>query len=480
MRVGNPLLIVLCAVALLAAACADPVVPTVTAPEPPTAVPEPTPTATPVTVDQPTPTPAPFEGEPGLTATEIRIGVVFDVGAGDVADQMSASAAQAVEAWAASINEAGGLAGGRTIIVERLPTSPLLVDHAEVIDLACNRDLFALVGSSALFDGAGIERLEASDCRLPDFPATVSSVERLESAVTTVSNPIRGDVYSAGWARHYTTTAPDAVTNAAMMSLDVPVSVISGSRMIEAAAFQGFEFTFSAEVPFTTDFTAEAAELAEAAPDALIWPSDGGRLITLLNELDAAEVDIPIIDCGQACYSRAWVDAAGSLGNGVSVWLPTQPLEEADVSAELPRYLFFLGNTHRGAVPTSVGVSAWASALLFEEAVRLAVMEDTPEYDPTVLTRSTVLRSVGTITVWNARELHGDSNPAAGVPSSCFVLMTLVNGTWERTFPERRGEFDCAAENLVPLTITTSFGAPDPTATPVETPDDDEGDGEDE
>jgi hypothetical protein len=257
--------------------------------------------------------------------------------------------------------------------------------------------------------------------------------------------------------------APDAVLAAATLLVDIPVSIIGGDRMIEAATLQGFDFAYRAEVPFTTDFTEEALDIADAAPQALIWPGDGGRLITLLTELDAAGVEIPLIDCGQACYSRTWVDEAGALGEGVSVWLPTQPIEESDVSGELPRYLFFLGSTHPGAIPTSTGVSAWASALLFEEAVRRAVAEDTADYDPASLTRATLFSAVRSISSWDARGLHGESNPAAGVPSGCFVLMTLTDGVWQRTFPERRGAFDCAEENLVSLTITSSFGTPDPT-----------------
>lgn len=464
---------VLLSAALVCAACADPVVPTVAAPATPTPVPEPTPTSEPTIADQPTPTPAPFEAEPGITADELRIGVIIDVGAGEVADQMSASAADAVQAWAEAVNESGGLAG-RQVVVERIPTSPVLADHAEAIDVACNRDIFALVGSSALIDGDGLDRLAAADCALPDFPATVSSVERLESAVTFVSNPINGDVAAAGWARYYAENSPEAAANAGTMLLDVPVAIIGGSRTIEAATAQGFTFSFQPEVPFTTDFVAEAETLAAAAPGLLTWLSDGGRLIALLQQLEAIEADVPTVDCAQACYSRAWVEAAGPLGDGVSVWLPTTPLEEADVNSELTRYLFFLGSTVPGSVPTSVGVNAWASALLFEEAVRTAVGEDTADYDPASLTRQLVLDAAGGITVWDARGLHGPANPAEGVPSSCFVLLTLVNGAWERTFPERRGEFDCAAENLVRLTITTSLGEQAPVEEDPE-PEPDEG-----
>lgn len=473
------LLILLCAAATLAAACKTPVVPEVAAPATPTPVPVPTATPAPVEPDAPTPTPAPFEAEPGLTAEEIRIGVIYDVGGGPIADELAESAPQAIEAWADDINRRESGLAGRTIVVERIPTSPLLADHAEAIDLACGRDLFALVGSTALFDNEGIDQLESPDCGLPDFPSVVSSFERLRSSVTTVSNPITANTWSAGWARYYVEAAPEATANAATMLLDLPVTVVTGSRMIEAATAQGFEFVYGPQVAFDTDYVEEVGELADIEPGLLAWPSDAGRLLSVLRELDAQAVDIPIVNCGQSCYSRSWVETAGVLGDGVSVWLATHPLEEGDLSTELNRYIFFLGGAHPGAAPTATGVNAWASALLFEEAVRIAVGEDTPDYDPASLTRAGVLGAARNITSWDARGLHGVANPAERIPSSCFVLMTLTDGVWERTFPERRGEFDCAPENLVNLTITAGSGegSDGPAPTPDEAPADEVEDG---
>ncbi|MGI9623566.1 MAG: ABC transporter substrate-binding protein [Acidimicrobiales bacterium] len=453
-------------VGLLVVACATPEIPVVTAPATQTPIPVPTATPVPTVADQPTPTPAPSEGEPGLSADEIRIGVIFDAGVDPVSDQVSASAAEAVEAWAASINvEAGGLAG-RAVVVERIPTSPLLADHAEAIDLACNRDLFALVGSTALFDDLGLEQLQSSGCALPDFPSTVTTPQRLESSVTTVSNPITSDTYLAGWARYYADSRAQAAARSATMLLEFPASVVSGERLIEAAEAQGLEFVYRPQVAFDTDFVAEVEELAATRSRLLAWPNDGGRMIDLLAELDAQGVVLNTIDCAQACYSRSWVQAAGELGNGVAVWLPTRPLEEADLSPELTRYLFWLGTANLASEATSVGVSAWASALLFQEAVNLAVGVDTADYDPATLTRAGVVRAASTIDEWDARGLHGVSNPAAGTPSPCFVLMTLNDGAWDRTFPQRRGKFNCAPENLVPLTITTQLGSEDPVPTP--------------
>ena len=463
--VARRVLLFLVPFAVLAAACSEPVIPEVQPPATTTPVPEPTATPAPTVANQPTPTPAPFEDEPGLTADEIRIGVIIDISGDPVSDQMSISAAQAVEAWAADRNSSNQLSG-REIVVERIETNPLIGDHAEAINIACNRDFFALVGSTALFDGDGLAQLESPACGLPDFPATVNSIERLESSVTTVSNPVTSDLWNAGWARYFAETNPDEAAAAATMLLEFPVTLVNGERMIEAAEVQGYEFVHRPQIAFDTDFVAEAAALGESEAQLLTWPSDGARLITLLEQLDEQDVDIPIIDCGQACYSQAWVDAAGAAGDGVSVWLPYVPIEEQDTSFELGRYRFLLGVHEPSAVPTSAGIAAWAAALLFQEAVDLAIGTNTAGYDPNRLTRRRVLDAASSIVTWDAGGLHGASNPAGGVPSACFVLMTLEDGVWQRTFPERRGELDCAGENLVNLTLTATLGSEEPTPTP--------------
>ncbi|MFV2039705.1 MAG: hypothetical protein ACC660_05640, partial [Acidimicrobiales bacterium] len=229
-------------VALLAAACAEPVIPLVAPPATPTPVPQPTATPAPTVENVPTPTPAPFESEPGLTADTMRVGVIFDVGAGAVADQLSRSAVEAVGAWAAAINRDGGLAG-RNVEVIPIETNPLLADHAQAIDFACNSGLFALIGSTALFDAEGLEQLESANCRLPDFPSVVSTTERLQASVTTVSNPITSNLWQAGWARYFVDSQPDAAAAAAMMLLDFglesDVSIINGERTIGAATAPG-------------------------------------------------------------------------------------------------------------------------------------------------------------------------------------------------------------------------------------------------
>ena len=83
-----------------------------------------------------------------------------------------------------------------------------------------------------------------------------------------------------------------------------------------------------------------------------------------------------------------------------------------------------------------------------------------------------------TLTEWDAFGLHGPADPAGGTPAPCVVMLTLNEGAWDRTFPERRGEFDCDPANVVELVATADgFVAPTPTPTPAPEAAD-EGDGE--
>ena len=188
---------------------------------------------------------------------------------------------------------------------------------------------------------------------------------------------------------------------------------------------------------------------------------------SLLAAFEEAGTRPQLIDCGMWCYSDAWVAAACDSGDGVSTWLPTLPLEESDIVPELTRYLFWRGSVATdGSEPSGIGVLAWASALLFEEAVNRSIDLDTSDYDPDNLTRERVIAATSEITEWNARGLHGTANPAEGIPSACIVVLTLDNGVWERSFPKRRGELNCAASNLVELSITQGLSEEDETLAP--------------
>jgi len=447
-NIYRPVFLVLLALSLIvASACSDPVFPTVS--PPPTVTPV-APTPTPVDTTSPEPVQE-VSTEPGLTSDVMRIAVIADGENSSINDGESESVWQAVEAWATAVNQTSKLAG-RMVVVERIDSA--VSRHAEAIEQVCTGDYFALIGSSSINDSEGLSLLSSPECSLPDFPAFIYSAQRLNSEITFVSNPAYSQVTNAGWAAYFSRENPDAVERAATLFPELSPLVLGGNQTIEAATATGYRFIYSPIYDFETDFLLEAESLIESDARSLTWRNSGNQLLLFLEAINRIDPDFAFdfIDCGQNCYSPRWVSSAGDFGEGVSVWLPYLPIEEAELSDELLRYLFYLLSTHGSAgVTSAAGVAAWSAGLLFEEAVSRAVGLDSAAYDPDSLTREAVIEAAKTINFWDANGLHGVSNPSEGIPSPCYVIVTLQEGVWKRSYPSRPGELDCEDSNLVTL-----------------------------
>ncbi|MBT95702.1 MAG: hypothetical protein CL431_07030 [Acidimicrobiaceae bacterium] len=437
---------------LLLSSCSDPVIPLVESP-PETAFLEPQPSS--IANDD-------VDGlvqeiESGLTDESIRIAVIADGPNEYLNDSEGLSVWQSVEAWAESVNRSTKLAG-REVIVDRIDAATFR--HVEAIDTAFQGNYFAIVGSFAVNDSDGLDLLQSPDCLLPDFPASTFSLRRLYSGQTFQSNPVAGVTSNAGWASYFAQDSPSASQNASILLPELPSIVLAGERLLESATAQGLEFSYSPIYEIESDFESEAEALLRSSSESLIWATSGGELLRFLETLQRINPDktFDFISCGQRCYNPDWVLSAGLRGQGVSVWLPHLPIEEAELNDELLRYLFFMNVAHGSdSKPTAAGIAAWSAALLFEEAVSRSVGANSASYKPDNLSQESVIVAAESITFWDARGLHGISNPADAIPSSCFVIMTLDDGLWEREFPRRPGELSCEENNLVELKATTNL-----------------------
>ena len=465
MKPGVRLMAVAFAAALLAAACTEPDT-TATGPAAtsttstiPSTTTTTAPPATTSTTSGPTPattttTEPPAASEPGLTDDTIRVAVVADVATGEVADELFISSWQAVEAWAQSVNDAGGLAG-RDVEVEFVDTA--LFGHADAMAQVCNGDIFALVGSRALFDSDGLDILTAEDCSLPDFVAGASTPERQASETTFVSNPLTGDVVLVGADRYLAEQRPVAARRASTLFIDLEPVIIATERRVESSSAVGFEYIYGPTVAFDEDYGPHAQAMVDAGVRSIIWEADGQRLGELLGAIEPLDDDIRLVECGASCYSPTFLDEFGEVADGVSVVLTTAPFEEAPRNPELREYLNWLATTQPDAVADAEGVNAWAAGRLFEAAVNAAVGGGTDDYDPGLLTREAVVAAAEGITFWTARGLHGLANPGERMPSPCFLIVTLVDGVWERTHPREKGTFDCDPGNLFELVETVDL-----------------------
>ncbi len=401
------------------------------------------------------PEPPPSGAEvPGLTAETLRVAVIADVETGGVADGRSRSVQTAVQAWAAAVNAAGGLAG-RTVEVVALDAG--LFGHEAVLAEACAGDVFALVGSDALLDDEGVELLADPTCGLVDFPARVHSPRRAASPRTFQAAPVSNEVVNVGALRWVAERQPVRIRSTATFFVDLPVTVIAAERTAEAARGMGFEVVYDPSVAITESLDPYVADMAAGGVHHVLWDGDTHRLLDLLASLDAAGLSVGV-NCATACDSALFLTAAGDMADGVLIWSSYLPLREEVYSPELAAYRQWLGVVDPDATPDLQGVAAWSAGRLFEEAVRRAIGAGTPEEDPGLLSPSGVVTAAAGIVNWHGHGLHGPSNPGTGEPTPCGVVMGASGGNLFRFHPVVPGTFDCSPENLFVLEATAQLG----------------------
>jgi hypothetical protein len=133
----------------------------------------------------------PGASEVGVTADELRIGVIADV-ENPLSPGLFKGAIDAVQGFADYVNDNGGLAG-RTMVVDFLDSHLSADDARNAIIRACQED-FAIIGTSALFlnnvddlvacpDQAGVAT------GLPDIPGVATELVQACSPVSYPINP---------------------------------------------------------------------------------------------------------------------------------------------------------------------------------------------------------------------------------------------------------------------------------------------------
>lgn len=461
-----------------------------------------TPTPTPPGLDVVVPEPSASPIRSGVSDEVIRVGVIADISDGNAASGGSEAAWLAMRAWAHAVNSTGGL-GGRDVEVVLFDAN--VFDHRAAVQEACGSDIFALVGSYAHFDGDGVDLLNDESCLLPDFPAAALSPARRASSVTFVSNPTSNTVWQAGPAQHLSERFPAAAGAVGTVVLDLPVAFYRAQRDIEASTKRGFNFVFEATADvIDEDYDALFSAMVEAGVLGITWSADSGRLMELLEaraslfaqlpifefgqseedsvaapEGDPAEAgqEVPVVEgqeqpqgeeaveegpsdgptfvlCSADCYTQSWAAEVSEMGSDLWVSIEMLPFEEPGENVELVRYVLFLREeVDEEAEVDLIGLSSWASALLFEEAVNRAMFTSGGG-----LTRELVIDAARTITEWDGRGLHGPTNPAEGIPSPCFMLVSPTPSGWIRRHPPTAGTMDCDPDNLVELVETATLG----------------------
>jgi ABC-type branched-subunit amino acid transport system substrate-binding protein len=397
--------------------------------------------------------------EVGVTESEITIEVMADTGS-QLSPGFGQGSVDAIKAFADYINANGGV-GCRQLVVRTWDSrfDPLEAKNGQID--ACTSAL-ALVGSYAVLnpDPSAMEGCldqAGTATGLPNIAAlSVDGNENCSPMSLGVNSrpepcPLVPDTEREftrmiGPAQYLVEQNPD-LRGVYLANGDLPSTKLSA--VPEIMALEAVGITWDAKfVQSARD--EQSAYIPRVEPlkrgSNLVWhgPADYA-LVAWMKEAIAQGVDMSTITwaCGVACYTSNLIGQGGEAVEGLYVWIPFLPFEEADTNEALNAYVTSVAD---GKIDYN-GMQSWQAAIAFQQVVNQIVKDQ----GPNAITRANLLAGLDALDDFTADGIVGARGMAD--PNPCFVLVQVREGAFERVYPEERGTLDCEPENLGKVTV---------------------------
>jgi len=387
----------------------------------------------------------------GITPSEIRIGVIADTGS-SLAPGLFQGAVDAVQAWAAYMNEKEGGLAGRKVVVDVYDSALDANKSRNAMIEACQKD-FALVGTSALFvnnvdDLVGCKDIKGAATGLPDFSVLNTEVVHQCSPVTHGINPPTLDCATKDQSPQ-TYRGPLGATNYylkkygknALHGLFLYPSDLKSAKNSQVPAFTaqqqaGIKQDATFDVSGRAQQSAYTPFVQTLKDNQSTYARHGGNdagVIALMKEAKLQGVNtVKVWDCSLQCYDKDILAAPET--EGLYVWTAFLPFEEAKTNKMLQNYLKYMGDKADG-----FGAQAWSSGILLRDVVNEVVKAN----GNNGLTRADTLKTVIAKKEFNADGMIGTMNPGDKIPSGCYVLSQVKSGKYVRVWPKKPGTFEC-------------------------------------
>jgi len=355
----------------------------------------------------------------GVTADTITLGNVSTL-SGPVPG-LFAGAVYGTQAAIAYQNSLGGVFGRKLKLVVGDDQFDTGQNRAQTTDLAGR--VLGFVGGFSLYDDAGADLLQKNG--VPDVQVPLSTGLQ-DSPVNFSVAPVRDGSPTGPWnwlkGRH-----PEAMKIGAIYS-DVPAAKKAFLDAQQAAQVAGYQFVYSRGIQATeTDFTADVVRMRSAGVNLVFNMADVKTDARLANNMAQQGLKALYVTFGPA-YDPAFLQLAGANAEGV-LNITTQAMflgEDAPYIPEIKTALAWLQKIKPGYHPDLYAAYGWGSARLFIKALQDAGPK---------ATRASVLAALRKIDSWNGFGMFPDVGPASKRPATCFIMITVHNGKFERADP---------------------------------------------
>jgi hypothetical protein len=370
----------------------------------------------------------------GVTASQIKVGVLSDVGF--TKDPQLITAANVFTSWC---NAAGGISG-RKLVADTHDTQLLQVVPA--VTSACGSD-FVLAGGSAALDGLATKtRLQ---CLLPDFDAQTVMPQNQNSGLQVY--PITQGHSYGPFAGYYQWLIkqkyPDSADHVGILAGQSTITQVDDEVAAETFKAVGGSVALNQYYPITgaSDWTPYAESLKTKGIKGLVFYGTPQQLAALELTLTNMNYKLDWIDANSNAYGAPFVQAAGkSLSfqhNYADIWA-VYPLEQAESNPATQQVIDLYGKYAPGQAPTLQALQAFSAWLIFAASAETCGSN---------LTRSCVYNAAVKQTAWTGGGLTAPVNLAQpDSPPKCFDIEQATPNGWQAaSFGANNGPYRCGA-----------------------------------
>jgi ABC-type branched-subunit amino acid transport system substrate-binding protein len=408
----------------------------------------------------------PIASDVGVTANEIRIGVVAD-NDNPFVPGIFKGAADAVVGAAKYINANGGIAG-RKVVVDVYDSKLNANEARNSFISACEKD-FALVGTTALFVTTFDDVIKCKDAKgqetgIPDIGGLITSLTEACSPVTFSPNApqVQCDTVGQDPVTFQGTMGPfkyaveqlkNHAHGALLTSNDTPDARRAGEANMllvkKAGVKPDAEVSLSSRDPQSA-FTPVVQNMKDNGSNFSYLTMSLNSAIELRQEAALQGIQSNDVTwlCPSTCYDHEAMSKTGSAMDGEKVFLTFLPFEEVKSNKMLANYVKYTGKDKIDGF----GVSGWAAAILFQQALTDAVKD----HGVNGVTRTNLFTALRATGPFNAGGMVSGANIGKKVGSPCYLMLDWANGKFTRVHPIKKGTFDCTPSDYTTVKGSSS------------------------
>ena len=403
----------------------------------------------------------------GITDTEIRIAVLADV-ENPLQPGLFQGAPDAITGFAKFVNKNGGLAG-RKLSVDFIDSHLNADDTRNAIVEACENN-FAIVGSASLFvnnvdDMVNCANSEGAAIGLPDFPVLTTEPVHQCSPVSRPINPptlecdtidqhpqtYRGNI---GATDYYLKQHDDKLSGVFLYPSDLKSAKDSQVPNFTAQEEAGIALDAEYDVSARGQQSVYTPIAQQMKDDGTTYARSGLAFSSTISMRKEAKLqgvtDVEVWDCSLQCYNRQLLEQGGADVEDQYVYMNFVPFfGEANVNKMTKNFVKYVGKDK----VDGFSAQAWSAGVYFRDSVNAVVKEG----GNNALTRERLLDAASNINDFTAGGLMAPTDVGDRTPGSCYAVVQVQDGEFQRVYPKKKGSFDCKSK-LVTLELDLITG----------------------